>query len=157
MSPGATKMIVADRNTGLLQPVAVWSTTEASFAIFCACIPSMRPLLQLLPRRRNRNAIHTAPSELQLHRTWWRGGNIHANSAHFMKMKGGIEEPFDLYGPRTVITARKGSSDDDHHGLGIRVRHEVNIDDVIQEDNENNEGSENDLALGQLPGRREGA
>lgn len=93
----------------------------------------MRPLLQLIPGWHRPTLIHTTASEVHLHKRWRLGPNVHANAAHFMRMKGGIEEPFELYGPRTLITAPGGCYDTANlGGQGIHIHHEVNIEHELQ-------------------------
>lgn len=59
-------------------------------------------------------------------------------------MKGGIEEPFELYGPRTLITAQRRNTENALLGDGgIHVQHEVQIEHQIHADTDDN--SQRDL------------
>lgn len=92
----------------------------------------MRPIIQLLSYRNSSVPLNGSPSDLQVHKRWWNNLSPSAqdNDGNFKRMKGGIEEPFELYGPRTLITGGELANLHENQA-GIQVRHEVKIEHEV--------------------------
>jgi len=120
--------------TWALLPFAIWTIMETNIAVFCACIPAMRPLLRFVSSHERISPTNEDNTDIggQVHKKWWPsiGGTGQSDNKNFRRMDymgSSIEENLGIYGPRTVITANRHvelqSVQEDQNG--IRVEQEI--------------------------------